>query len=194
MRWIRDYDEKGNEEKNEPYKFDKFEKLDRKVEEKINEVETLGHKKLVYKILHTSFFIAAVWALVLNLIIETLGRFPTTTVWGGIQFMFDKPLVFLYNALLIYLTLVIASVFKRRLFVFTLVSIFWLAIGITNGVILTQRMTPFTVKDLSILDDGLTIVTNYLSTAQIIMVAVGIVLAIGLLVLFFIKGPKKKAR
>ena len=35
---------KGNEEKNEPYKFDKFEKLDRKVEEKINEVETLGHK------------------------------------------------------------------------------------------------------------------------------------------------------
>ena len=29
---------KGNEEKNEPYKFDKFEKLDRKVEEKINEV------------------------------------------------------------------------------------------------------------------------------------------------------------
>ena len=102
--------------------------------------------------------------------------------------MFDKPLVFLYNALLIYLTLVIASVFKRRLFVFTLVSIFWLAIGITNGVILTQRMTPFTVKDLSILDDGLTIVTNYLSTAQIIMVAVGIVLAIGLLVLFFHKG------
>ena len=185
---------KGNEEKNEPYKFDKFEKLDRKVEEKINEVETLGHKKLVYKILHTSFFIAAVWALVLNLIIETLGRFPTTTVWGGIQFMFDKPLVFLYNALLIYLTLVIASVFKRRLFVFTLVSIFWLAIGITNGVILTQRMTPFTVKDLSILDDGLTIVTNYLSTAQIIMVAVGIVLAIGLLVLFFIKGPKKKGK
>ena len=163
-------------------------------EEKINEVETLGHKKLVYKILHTSFFIAAVWALVLNLIIETLGRFPTTTVWGGIQFMFDKPLVFLYNALLIYLTLVIASVFKRRLFVFTLVSIFWLAIGITNGVILTQRMTPFTVKDLSILDDGLTIVTNYLSTAQIIMVAVGIVLAIGLLVLFFIKGPKKKGK
>ena len=185
---------KGNEEKNEPYKFDKCEKLDRKVEEKINEVETLGHKKLVYKILHTSFFIAAVWALVLNLIIETLGRFPTTTVWGGIQFMFDKPLVFLYNALLIYLTLVIASVFKRRLFVFTLVSIFWLAIGITNGVILTQRMTPFTVKDLSILDDGLTIVTNYLSTAQIIMVAVGIVLAIGLLVLFFIKGPKKKGK
>ncbi len=194
MRWIRDYDQKGNEEKNEPYKFDKFEKLDRKVEETINEVETLGHKKLVYKILHTSFFIGAVWALILNLIIETLGRFPTTTIWGGIQFMFDKPLVFLYNALIIYMSLVIASVFRRRLFVFTLVSIFWLAIGIVNGVILTQRMTPFTVKDLSILDDGLTIVTNYLSTAQIIMVAIGVVIAIGLLVLFFIKGPKKRAR
>ena len=74
--------------------------------------------------------------------------------------MFHEPLVFLYNALIIFATLVIASVFKRRLFVFTIVTLFWLIIGIVNGVILTQRMTPFTVKDLSILDDGITIVTN----------------------------------
>ena len=74
---------------------------------------------------------------------------------------------------------------------FTVITIFWLIIGIVNGVILTQRMTPFTVKDLSILDDGITIVTNYLSTAQIVMAAAGVVFAIGLLVLLYIKGPKK---
>lgn len=181
-----------NKEPKEHKKFDKFEKLDRKVDQTIQEVETMGHRKFASKALHTSFAGAAIWAFLLNLLIETLGRFPTTSVFGGIQFLFDEPLVFFYNTLIIFTTLVIASVFKRRLFVFTIVTIFWLAIGIINGVILTQRMTPFTVKDLSILDDGITIVTNYLSTWQIVLAIAAAVIAIGLLVLLFIKGPKKK--
>ena len=169
-------------------RFDKFEKLDRKVEETIHEVETMDKRKF-YK---NSFVYAAIWALALNLIIETLGRFTTQGLSGGISFMFHSPVIFLYNSLIIFTTLVIASVFKRRLFVFTVVAIFWLAVGITNGVILTQRMTPFTVKDLSNLEDGLTIVTNYLSTPVIVLAGVGIVVAIGALVLLFIKGPQKK--
>ena len=184
----------NNETEKEPVKFDKFEKLDRKVEETIQEVETMGKRKFVLKAVHTSFAGAAVWALLLNLVIETLGRMPTTSVWGGFQFLIDEPIVFLYNTLIIFATLVIASVFKRRLFVFTIVSLFWLVIGIVNGVILTQRMTPFTVKDLSILDDGITLVSNYMSTFQIVMAAIGVAVAIGLLVLLFIKGPKKKER
>lgn len=183
-----------NKIEKEPVKFDKFEKLDRKVEETIQEVETIGKRKFVLKAVHTSFAGAAVWALLLNLVIETLGRMPTTSIWGGFQFLIDEPIVFLYNTLIIFATLVIASVFKRRLFVFTIVSLFWLIIGIVNGVILTQRMTPFTVKDLSILDDGITIVSNYMSTFQIVMAAIGVAVAIGLLVLLFIKGPKKKER
>ena len=184
----------NNEMEKEPVKFDKFEKLDRKVEETIQEVETIGKRKFVLKAVHTSFAGAAVWALLLNLVIETLGRMSTTSIWGGFQFLIDEPIVFLYNTLIIFATLVIASVFKRRLFVFTIVSLFWLIIGIVNGVILTQRMTPFTVKDLSILDDGITIVSNYMSTFQIVMAAIGVAVAIGLLVLLFIKGPKKKER
>ena len=185
-------DNRPEKENAQPRKFDKFEKLDRKVEETINEVETMGRKKLAVKFFHTSFAIGAIWAIALNLIIETLGRAPTTSIWGGIEFFFENPLVFLYNALIIYATLVIASIFRRRVFVFTLVTLFWLVIGIANGVILTQRMTPFTVKDLSILEDGITIVTNYMSTFQIVMIAAGAVIAIGLLGLLFIKGPKKK--
>ncbi|MGN0734989.1 MAG: LTA synthase family protein [Anaerovoracaceae bacterium] len=169
-------------------KFDKFEKLDRKVEETIHEVENMDKRKF-YK---NSFVYAAIWALALNLIIETLGRFSTQGLAGGISFMFHSPVIFLYNTLIIFTTLVIASVFKRRLFVFTIVAIFWLAVGITNGVVLTQRMTPFTVKDLSNVEDGLTIVTNYLSTPVIIAAALGIAAAVGCLVLLFIKGPQKK--
>ena len=180
----------NNEPSNER-RFDKFEKLDRKVEETIQQVETMTWRQRLRKFTHNSFFVAAVWAVLLNLLIETLGRFPTTTVFGGLQFMVQHPLIFFYNAMIIFATLVIASIFKRRLFVFTIITIFWLAIGIVNGVILTQRMTPFTVKDLSILDDGISIVTNYLSTAQIAMAIGGALAAIALLILLYIKGPKK---
>jgi len=180
-----------NNEQNNERRFDKFEKLDRKVEQTIQEVETMTWRQRLRKMTHNSFAVAAIWAIILNLLIETLGRFPTTTIWGGLQFMVQEPLIFLYNTMIIFATLVIASIFKRRLFVFTVITIFWLIIGIVNGVILTQRMTPFTVKDLSILDDGITIVTNYLSTAQIVMAVVGVLFAIGLLVLLYIKGPKK---
>ncbi len=169
-------------------KFDKFEKLDRKVEETIHEVETMDRRKFY----RNSFVTAGVWALLLNLIIETLGRFPTAGIFGGLSFLAHSPLVFLYNTLIIYTTLVLASLFKRRVFCFTIISIFWLTIGIVNGVILTQRMTPFTVKDLSILDDGLTIVTNYLSKVEIAGAILAVIVAIGLLVLLFIKGPQKK--
>lgn len=169
-------------------KFDKFEKLDRKVEETLHEVETMDRRKF-YK---NSFAYAAVWVLLLNLLIETLGRFPTAGIFGGLTFMVHSPLVFLYNALILYATLVLASLSKRRVFFFTIISIFWLSIGIINGVILTQRMTPFTVKDLSNLNDGLTIVTNYLSNYEIIGAIAAGLIAVGLLVLLFIKGPQKR--
>ena len=75
--------------------------------------------------------------------------------------MFDSPLVFFYNTLIIFATLVIATLFRRRVFFLTVVTIIWMAIGITNGIILIERMTPFTVKDLSAITDGATIITNY---------------------------------
>lgn len=182
-------DENNKKDKLEKFEhFNQFEKLDRKVEETIREVETMDRRKF-YK---NSFVFAGVWALVLNLIIETLGRFTTAGIFGGLKFMVSDPIVFLYNALILFTTLVIASLVKRRLFVFTIVSIFWLGIGVVNGVILTQRMTPFTVKDLSNLSDGLTIVTNYLKTWEIVLAVVVVVLAILGLVLLFIKGPQKK--
>ena len=126
-----------NNEQNNERRFDKFEKLDRKVEQTIQEVETMTWRQILRKMTHNSFAVAAIWAIILNLLIETLGRFPTTTIWGGLQFMVQEPLIFLYNTMIIFATLVIASIFKRRLFVFTVITIFWLIIGIVNGVILT---------------------------------------------------------
>jgi len=175
-------------------KFDKFEKLDRQIEQTIYEVEHMDRHTFFEKYIHNSFMFAVIWAIFLNLIIETLGRLSTGTVFSGIEFMMTNPMVFFYNAFIIFATLLIASVFKRRTFVFTMVSIVWLALGIVNGVILSNRMTPFTVFDLSNLEDGATIVTNYFTTWQIVLIGVAILAAIGGIVLLFIKGPQKHGR
>ena len=64
-------------------KFDKFEKLDRQIEQTIHEVENMNRHDFFEKFIHNSFMFAAVWACFLNLIIETLGRYSTVGIWGG---------------------------------------------------------------------------------------------------------------
>lgn len=140
--------------------------------------------------LNNSLAFCIVWALLLNFTIETLARKGL----GGVSFFLHSPEVFLYNALIILATLIIASVFRRRVFCVTIATILWLAIGITNGVILTQRMTPFTVKDLSSITDGATILTNYFSVKQLAGMVAGIAALVVILTFIFIKAPKKKGK
>lgn len=147
-------------------------------------------KEFYQKYLKNSFCFCLVWAFILNLFIETLAR-----KWlGGVMFMIESPVVFFYNCLIIFATLVIATLFKRRVFFITFISSLWLAIGITNGVILTQRLTPFTMKDLTAMTDGLTIITNYFTITQIALIGVGIVALIIAFVVLWIKAPKKKEK
>ncbi len=140
------------------------------------------------KYLKNSFVFCLLWAFLLNFIIEELARKGI----GGLTFFIESPVVFLYNTLIIFSTLVIAQLFRRRTFVITVVTIMWMAIGITNGIILIQRMTPFTVKDLDSITDGATIITNYFSIAQIVLIVAGIVVAVAALIYLWIKGPKKE--
>lgn len=145
-------------------------------------------KEFFQKYLKNSFSFCLIWAFILNLLIETLAR-----KWlGGVMFMLESPVVFFYNCMIIFATLVIATLFKRRVFFITLITSLWMAIGITNGVILTQRLTPFTMKDLTAMTDGLTIMTNYFTMTQIVLMLVGVVLLIVGFVVLWIKAPKKK--
>lgn len=145
-------------------------------------------KAFYKKYMKNSFFFCLVWAFILNLIIETLAR----KGFGGFLFLLDSPLVFFYNTLIIFATLVIATLFRRRVFFVTVVTIIWMAIGITNGIILIERMTPFTVKDLSAITDGATIITNYFSMTEIVLIGAGVLAGIIGLILLWIKAPKKK--
>lgn len=148
-------------------------------------------KKIAKTDLGKTIITIIILSFAINFVIETVSR---KGLGAGLGYLTGQPLVFLYNMLIIMSTLSIAILVKRRLFVYIVVGGTWLGIGIANGVILSNRMTPFTTKDLQVLEDGLSIVPNYLSTKEIILVCVAIVLAIAFLIFIFIKGPRRKEK
>ena len=85
------------------------------------------------------------------------------------QFVTENPIAFLVNVFLVLVTLAPAFFFRRRMFWCALVSVVWLMGGAVNGFILLNRMTPFTVADLTVFQTGIDTLPNYLSTPYIIL-------------------------
>lgn len=117
-----------------------------------------------------------------------------TFYMGSHGFLTERPLVFLYNTFLIFTTTLIVYLFRRRVFWRVILTIFWMGLGIINGVLLTTRVTPFTGPDLHMITDAFEIADRYLPAFFFWVVVVLAVLAVLGLVLLFIKGPKYKGK
>ena len=123
--------------------------------------------------------------------IEAISRH---SLWKAVDFMKERPLVFLYNAFLIFTTTLIVYLFRRRVFWRTILFIFWMGLGIINGVLLSNRVTPFMGPDLHLITDAFQIADRYLSPFFFVVVVIVAVLAvIGLIILFF-KGPRYQGK
>ena len=148
-------------------------------------------KRFFQLYLRNALVAALTLSLVLNFIIEALNR---RSPLASLVFLAQHPYVFFHNALILFLTLSVALLFRHRIFVFVLVSVFWLSMGIANGVILGFRMTPFTVTDLSLLDAGLQVIPNYLSKVQVVLAGVGTLLLAAALAAVFFLAPHRKVK
>ena len=131
----------------------------------------------------------ALSALLINLYMEIFAR-VTTGPFEGIIWAFTHPIVFLFNTLLIFCPMTLALLFKRRRFVWFIVSLVWIAIGTVNGGILLSRMTPFTLYDLQNVADGLTIARTYYSGTQITLAIVAVSLVAIAIIMIFIRSRK----
>ena len=126
----------------------------------------------VYKFMNRfSLVFHALLACIINFAIEAISRHSLVEAW---IYMTESPLVFLYNAFMIFVTFSIVYLFKRRVFVRIIVSIFWMILGIANGYMLLKRVTPFNAQDLKIASDGLSLINKYLDGFEIILFIVGI--------------------
>ena len=131
----------------------------------------------------------ALWASLINLYMEWFARLTTGTL-EVFKWALSNPLVFLYNALIIFSSMTLALIFKRRRFALFVIALLWIMLGSTNGMILQSRMTPFTLYDMQNFADGLTIASTYYSPVQIALILAGAVLIVGAIVLIFIRSEK----
>ena len=74
-------------------------------------------------------------------VMEAICRHSFIEAWN---YMTQRPLVFAYNAAFIFTSSLIVYLFHRRVFWRVLVTLFWLILAIINGVLLLNRVTPFT--------------------------------------------------
>ncbi len=128
--------------------------------------------KPVYKVMNRlSLVLHLLLACGINFTIEAISRLSFFEAWN---YMTETPLVFLYNAYMIFMTLSVVYLFKRRVFVRIIISVLWLVLGISNGYMLTKRVTPFNAQDLKVAKDAVTLIHNYFNSFELIIVGVGI--------------------
>ena len=119
-----------------------------------------------------SLIFHALLACIINFTIEAISRHSVVAAW---DYMTETPLVFLYNAFMIFVTFSIVYLFKRRIFVRMIIGAIWVILGIANGYILLKRVTPFNAQDLKIAGDGIALINNYCNGFEVVVIAVGAV-------------------
>ena len=138
-----------------------------------------------------SLILQALGCAVLYFVIEAICRHSFTEAW---TYMTTKPLVFAYNAAFIFTTMLIVYLFRKRIFWRIFIGSLWLFLGIVNGVLLLNRVTPFTGPDVKNLTDGLSIAKKYLTHTQMIVGAVLLGLAVIILLIILIRSPKYRGK
>lgn len=119
-----------------------------------------------------SLIFHALLACIINFVIEAISRHSVVAAW---DYMTGTPMVFLYNAFMIFVTFSIVYLFKRRIFVRMIIGAIWVILGIANGYILLNRVTPFNAQDLKIAGDGIALINNYCNGFEVVVIAVGAV-------------------
>ena len=133
-------------------------------------------------------------ALALNLIVEILSR---RSLIQGFVYLGTRPLMFLYNTIIIFWCFSLLLLVKRKLFLGTVISIFWIILGAANFVLLGCRVTPFNAADLRLTKDALAVAGKYLKWWHVVLMVIALIgLIVGLLYLFkkLPRWQKKPAR
>lgn len=127
----------------------------------------------VWKIMNRlSLLLHALLACVINFAIEAISRH---SVFEALNYMTETPVVFLYNAFMIFVTFSVVYLFRRRVFARIIVSVLWLILGVANGYMLLKRVTPFNAQDLKAATEGLSLINNYFNGFEVVVLIVGIV-------------------
>ncbi|MCH5268001.1 MAG: LTA synthase family protein [Lachnospiraceae bacterium] len=124
--------------------------------------------------------------ILLEILIESFNR---KSVFSAFKYLTGSPLLFLFNTLIIMLTLSIAMFFKREIFALVTIATVWVLFGVVNFVILHFRVTPFSAVDFTLIKSAISVSGHYLNLFTIAMVIFAAVVLLVGLVCLFLKAP-----
>ncbi|MBO5040264.1 MAG: sulfatase-like hydrolase/transferase [Clostridia bacterium] len=125
----------------------------------------------------------------LTFLTEILGRH---SCWGALVFEFTKPIMFLTNMSIIALTLSIALLSKKRTYWLCVISLIWFGLGITNFVMLFNRITPFNAMDFLLMTSVLPILPVYIGWVGLILAGIVLFAVIVAVIVAWFKVKKSK--
>ena len=134
-----------------------------------------------------SYLFHALLACAIVFIVEFASR---KSLVSALSFLVNTPITYLYNGFIVFTTLSLAYLFRRRAFARFILSSFWIILGIINGVVLCNRTTPFNFSDLTCVPDFMSLTgTSYITPTLIITVILAVLSFIFVCTVFYIQGP-----
>lgn len=127
-------------------------------------------------------------ACLLTFVIELISR---RNFISAVTFISHHTFAYLYNAFIIFASLSIVYLFRCRAQLRVLISGIWIFLGTVNGLILSNRVTPFSYTDLKCISDLLAMQnTTYFTAQEATLVVITVACFFAFLIFLFIKGPK----
>ena len=138
-----------------------------------------------------SFIFLIVFSFWINIFLEAALRKSFEEAFSLIT---SSPVVFALNTFIVLATFSLIYFFKKRTFAFSLITICWGVVIFTSHYLMCQRTTPFNASDFRVIKTTFEIIGNYFTKFQIVLLCLGIILALFLLVLIFLKSKKRSVR
>lgn len=143
-------------------------------------------KKLINKQNILKFITYFILPFFINLVLESCGN---KSLFGGIIKLYDTPIVFLCNTLIIASTISIGAVLGRfKRFWILLASLCWLLPGIANYILICNRVLPFTAYDLKMVDVLPLLLKKYVGPAALAVISLFVVVVLLALIIMLIRS------
>ena len=139
--------------------------------------------------IHWQILVLLGLSLTLTIIIEIINRRSAAKF---AVFVVKHPVMFLLDAYLIFNTLAISMLFRRRRAVQFTLALLWLVLAVVNFIVISFRTQPFTLPDILLVKDMFSLITVYFTWYEIGLMAVALVGVVALIVTVFIRAPRSE--
>lgn len=124
-------------------------------------------------------------------VIEMLNK---RSVIKGFTCLFTDPLVFLLNYMIVFATISVVLLFRKRAAMIIALNVVWIGFGVANFILKGIRETPFSATDIKIAGSVTDIVEKYLSPTSFIIILMLLIVAVLLILFLWFKTPKYAKR